>query len=108
MNTEENKPEAPANALMAAWLSIGSPVMMVFFAALLPKDDPPLHPANNSWYCQLTAFVCFCSIVSAGWALTHRKGGSAAIPAIAVLGIIGSVVIGLVALFLSSVHGMHT
>jgi hypothetical protein len=88
MNIQENKPETAANALMAAWLSLGGPLMMVLLAALLPRDNPPLHPVNNSWYFLLTAFVCFCSIVSAGWALTHRKNGSAAIPAIAILGIL--------------------
>lgn len=109
MSAVENKPEIPANAaLIAAWLSLASPVVMVFLAGLLPKDNPPLHPVNNSWYCQLTAFVCLFGILSAGWALKNRTAKSATIPAIAIMGIIICVIIGLVAMFLSSLQGMHT
>ena len=80
---------------------------MLILVGLLPKDNPPLHPVDNTWYFQLTAFVCFCAVVSAGWALAHKPKNAPSVATVAFLGIAGSIVVGLVAIFLSSIHGRH-
>lgn len=108
MSTDDHKPDGPKNALLVAGLSLGAPVAMVFMAALLPKDDRPLHPADNRWYCYLTVIACFGSALSAGWAITHRPKSPGPVLAIATLGILASALIGFVAIFLASIHGMHT
>ena len=81
---------------------------MVFMAALLPKDDRPLHPADNRWYLYLTVTACLFSAVSGGWAITHRAKSPGPILGIATLGILASALIGFVAFLLASIHGMHT
>ena len=94
---------------MAAWISLAAPILMMILATIiLPKDDPPLHPADNSWYFQLTVFVCVLGMIAAGWALAHRPAKSASIAALAIFGILCDAVVGLVSIFLSSIHGMHT
>lgn len=106
MNIEENNPKSRVHASMVAWLSLCAPLIMVFFAFQLPKDDPPLHRVNVTWYFQLTVFVCFCSIVSAVWSLIHRKKGSIGSLTIAILGILVGAGIGWLAFIISILQDM--
>ena len=108
MSGEANQPKPDSQITFAAVASLAVPVAMVLLACLLPKDDRPLHPADNRWYFQLTGAACFFSVLLSVFVFTRAKQSGRLALVLAGFGLAASLIIGFVALVLNAIHGMHT